>query len=291
MAPVRVAPRRLRRLLAPLAPLALVVASCDSPSEPGEPLRNVTPEGAVVTTAVAPATIMRGDTARITVTIANPRDTAITLHFPDSCSVMIDVENGRGESVFGDGLVICPGGPEEIRIPARDAWTRSYPFTGILPVGNDFHQCVPVGSYSALAYVWRSTAGGGSTRSNAARLTVRDVRENPMCVGLEPGTLPACGLDGMSLSAAGGVNPTFTWTPACRIGSLRVVDLTSGQDVWWIESFWAGIAPGARFGVAPARSRVRAAPVPLVAGNTYLVETTAVGNSYVLRNARLIYRP
>jgi hypothetical protein len=83
--------------------------------------------------------------------------------------------------------------------------------------------------------------------------------------------LPECTGD-VSIQVSTGTQPTFSWTPACRLFFLNVEPATSGEDLWLVISRGANrIAPGLKYGVLPAGAEQRELPVPLVAGNPYKV--------------------
>lgn len=83
--------------------------------------------------------------------------------------------------------------------------------------------------------------------------------------------LPECTAD-VSVQVSAGTQPTFSWTPACRLFFLNVEPATSGEDLWLVISRGANrIAPGVKYGVLPVGADQREAPVPLVAGNSYKV--------------------
>jgi hypothetical protein len=76
----------------------------------------------------------------------------------------------------------------------------------------------------------------------------------------------------VSIQVSAGTQPTFSWTPACRLFFLNVEPATSGEDLWLVVSRGANrIAPGVKYGVLPAAADQRELPVPLVAGNPYKV--------------------
>jgi hypothetical protein len=268
------------------------LAACGSPSEPrAEPLHNVTSEGVEVVTTVTPSTIMRGDTATITATLTNTRDTAVTLSLNDACSIRIDLRSGDGTSVFyGDGFFICAD-PRlvTLTIPAHGTERRTAFFTGFLQVGNDYYSCVDTGDYDAVSLLFGpTTADGRAVQSNKARVTLRDVARNPSCAKLEPGRVPPC-TGAVTITASAGLTPTFTWTPACRVSEFEVMDRRTGQVVWSVRSWWTGIAPGLRYGAAPSGSEVRVAPTPLVAGGAYIVTTILVHESFADINGRFSF--
>ena len=77
------------------------------------------------------------------------------------------------------------------------------------------------------------------------------------------------------LEVSSGTRPTFTWTPACGIDILDVVDVTPGGDgvtVWGIGSaggMGAGLAPPVQYPeVVPGEVGL---PLPLVSGRQYRV--------------------
>jgi hypothetical protein len=83
--------------------------------------------------------------------------------------------------------------------------------------------------------------------------------------------LPECTGD-VSIQVSTGTQPTFSWTPACRLFFLNVEPATSGGDLWPVISRGANrIAPGVKYGVVPAGAEQLQAPVPLVAGQSYKV--------------------
>jgi hypothetical protein len=90
--------------------------------------------------------------------------------------------------------------------------------------------------------------------------------------GTGPGQeLPECTGD-VSIQVSTGTQPTFSWTPACRLFFLNVEPANSGGDLWPIISPGANrIAPGVKYGVVPAGAEQLQAPVPLQAGQSYKV--------------------
>jgi hypothetical protein len=83
--------------------------------------------------------------------------------------------------------------------------------------------------------------------------------------------LPACAGD-VSIQVSAGTQPTFSWTPACRLFFLNVEPAASGEDLWPIMSRGANrIAPGVKYGVVPPGAEQLQAPVQLVAGQAYKV--------------------
>ena len=83
--------------------------------------------------------------------------------------------------------------------------------------------------------------------------------------------LPECTGD-VSVQVSAGTQPTFTWTPACRLFFLNVEPATSGEDLWLVISRGANrIAPGVTYGILPAGADQRESPAPLVGGSPYKV--------------------
>jgi hypothetical protein len=97
--------------------------------------------------------------------------------------------------------------------------------------------------------------------------------------GSGPKPLPYC-TEVRSVTVAAGTVPTFSWTPACRAGSLSVMRVSSSTDqpamtVWSISSD-SGIAPGVRFGVTPHLATVTHAAEPLSSGILHSVIVSAI---------------
>ena len=80
-------------------------------------------------------------------------------------------------------------------------------------------------------------------------------------------SLPECN-GGVTVTVSAGIEPTFSWTPACRLFGVLVEE--GGPDVWLILSLGSNsITPPVRYGVVPQGATEREDPVPLVAGVTY----------------------
>lgn len=80
--------------------------------------------------------------------------------------------------------------------------------------------------------------------------------------------LPVCD-DGVKLSISAGADPQFSWTPECRVETLRIF----GEGV-----FWAVTAPPNRllspvqYGEVPETARTLGAPDPLRQGSMYTLQ-------------------
>ena len=84
-------------------------------------------------------------------------------------------------------------------------------------------------------------------------------------------TLPEC-TGNVSVQVSAGTQPTFSWTPACRLFFLNVEPATSGGDLWPLISRGANrIAPGVKYGVVPTGAEELQPAVALVAGQAYKV--------------------
>ena len=72
-----------------------------------------------------------------------------------------------------------------------------------------------------------------------------------------------------------GDTPVFSWSPACLVTRLEVFSLPGrdaedlGSSQWRVESATL-VAPSIRYGVPPSSAEA-IPPVPLLAGNAYLV--------------------
>lgn len=84
--------------------------------------------------------------------------------------------------------------------------------------------------------------------------------------------VPACTGD-VSIQVSGGTEPTFSWTPACRLSFVLVEPADSGRDLWGVGRRTNRIAPGVRYGVVPpgVSQTTEGPPVPLVAGQSYKI--------------------
>ncbi len=84
-----------------------------------------------------------------------------------------------------------------------------------------------------------------------------------------PRSLPEC-TGNVSIQVSAGIQPTFSWTPACRLFVLGVESASSGSDQWVIISAGANrITPGVRYGTVPAGAAQLEAPAPLARGQSY----------------------
>ena len=84
-------------------------------------------------------------------------------------------------------------------------------------------------------------------------------------------SLPEC-TGNVGIQVTGGTQPTFSWTPACRLFFLNVEPAASGSDLWPIISRGGNrIAPGVKYGVVPAGAEQLQPPASLVIGQAYKV--------------------
>ncbi len=84
-----------------------------------------------------------------------------------------------------------------------------------------------------------------------------------------PEGLPEC-TGQVTVTVSSGTVPTFSWTPACRLGFVIVEG--DGGDMWLVESPESNeISPPVTYGVVPPGTTEIHAAEPLVAGTTYQV--------------------
>jgi hypothetical protein len=71
------------------------------------------------------------------------------------------------------------------------------------------------------------------------------------------------------VSAGPGTQPTFTWSPPCKVFDV-LVEEADGSDVWEVTGP-DGISPGLRYGAIPPGAIQQQSPMPLRAGRKYEV--------------------
>jgi hypothetical protein len=104
-----------------------VVLAAGCGDDPTGPREVVTPEGVRFTASVDRAEIARGDTAVLTIRLANLRDTAVTLPgFSDGCGLVWEAVAASGVGVSSG--CAARGGP--IRLAAGDSLAAHVLFTG-----------------------------------------------------------------------------------------------------------------------------------------------------------------
>jgi hypothetical protein len=237
-------------------------------------------------------TVMRGDTAWFELSLTNHADTAVVVTQPyvansngfdpaDYCQTWVAFTGAR------QSISSCAGALGPVGIPAHGTVVRRAPFTGFL---SDPGGCLDTGTYGVVAgrflrdadsLVYPSGGGviGSTTAviaySNRVRVELHDVAESAQCPHLAAGKVPPC-TDRVTPAASSGPTPTFTWTPACRLGELQVFDSETAVVVWRIRSLSAGVAPGVRYGIVPAGSRALIEARPLVPGHHYVVTTSGL---------------
>jgi hypothetical protein len=86
-----------------------------------------------------------------------------------------------------------------------------------------------------------------------------------------PQSIAAC-TGSVSVTVSEGLEPTFSWTPNCRLFFLLVEPSDSGDDQWHVISDSANvIAPPVKYGVVPDGAVERNPAVDLVPGHAYHV--------------------
>ena len=71
----------------------------------------------------------------------------------------------------------------------------------------------------------------------------------------------------VSVQAASGAVPTFTWRPACKAFALLVEE--GAHDRWYVRAQPEGIAPSVRYGVVPVGAVEKSPADPLRSGGSY----------------------
>ena len=89
----------------------------------------------------------------------------------------------------------------------------------------------------------------------------------------------------VTISVSAGTEPTFSWTPPCRLFFLNVEPADAGNDLWGIISRGSNaIEPPVQYGVVPAGATQSMEPEELVAGVSYAVYVfrfTAEGGEFI----------
>jgi hypothetical protein len=90
--------------------------------------------------------------------------------------------------------------------------------------------------------------------------------------GCESTVDPRVGLDCqlVNIQITGGVSPTFSWTPPCRMGQLEVVHWSTIDYAWHLRSD-SMITSGVRYGETPPTVVELVSATPLVVGDSYFV--------------------
>ena len=104
--------------------------------------------------------------------------------------------------------------------------------------------------------------------------------------------LPGCS-GPVSISVSTGTTPTFSWTPACKVYFLDIGVVDTNQEIWAVGNFDAKntIAPGVKFGVTPAGTRLIEGPVPLQSGKAYSIFIAFYNNGVETDGGRLTFTP
>jgi hypothetical protein len=92
------------------------------------------------------------------------------------------------------------------------------------------------------------------------------------------GPVPVCSRSVDDLHISAGTTPTFTWTPACRLGSLGVIRVSDQTVVWYVRADGPALRPPVQYGVTPRGLEVLAGPAPLVPGAEYRVSIAVAGS-------------
>jgi hypothetical protein len=132
------------RLLAMLSLVALVTACSrehDLATDPAARLDGVN-DSLALTATVSPTEITPGDTAWVTVRLANRLGREVTLHFAYGCQILYYAEDAQGRDAMDHGGFLCTAAVSRMTLAAgerkerRFAWTAmefTYPPIGYRP--------------------------------------------------------------------------------------------------------------------------------------------------------------
>lgn len=99
---------------------------------------------------------------------------------------------------------------------------------------------------------------------------------------------PAFCESAVTMQVAGGTTPTISWSPACRVTRLTVVQGT--DTVWYIRAL-DGLDPGLRYGTAPYGSQIFVDAKPLAAGASYDFTAWLIRNDTARVYGTASYKP
>jgi hypothetical protein len=87
--------------------------------------------------------------------------------------------------------------------------------------------------------------------------------------------------DNVALNISAGMQPTFSWSPACKVVELQVY--REGNVVWTVHAFDGSFGPPVRYGDAPEGATEQIGPEPLQSNRTYRVFIHEPGPGLSLR--------
>jgi hypothetical protein len=94
----------------------------------------------------------------------------------------------------------------------------------------------------------------------------------------------------VAVSVAGGLSPQITWTPACLVQQVLVLEsippsVGGPQPRWAVQQVSGGIASPVHYGQVPSGAQVTLAAEALMSGRSYVVQlsmTELVGSSSIV---------